>query len=108
MKDKKYKVEDGDEIMKIVSGVIEHERKNGSNPFLTERIMNEIESINSPVVLSSFQGVLQLTAVAASLLLMVFIGVNLGSRIESSGYEKSEIMVFNDTHIEKIDLLITD
>ncbi len=108
MKDNKYNVDNGDEIMQIVSGVVRHERETGSSPFLTERIMNKIESINSPVLLSSLQKVLQLTAVAASFLLMVFLGVNLGNLIKEPRNERSEIMVFNDAHLERLDILLKD
>lgn len=96
------------EIMNLVSDVIEKEKQQTGNPFLSERIMAELSKIETPSTISFSRRVLQLSAIAAGFSLVIFAGINLGKLYTSTVNNPPEVISINDAHIERIDLFISE
>ena len=108
MKDHKNTEVERDEIMRIISRVIEKEKLEESNPFLSERIMAEIENFDTPGTIPFFYRTLKIAAIAASLILIIFTGVNIGNSLGESLKAKNESVILNDDLMERIQLLTSE
>lgn len=94
--------------MQFVSLIVEKEKQEACNPFLSDRIFEEIENMSFPPTISLYRKVIQAAAIAAGFILIIFTGVNLGNMIVTSLKGNKEVVVFNDAHIERLDLLISE
>ena len=96
------------EIMNLVSNVIEREKLQKLNPFLSERVMEKLTRIETPSTISFYHRALQLSAMAAGIALMIFAGINLGKLYTDTLNVSQEVISINDAQIERIDLFITE
>jgi len=95
-------------ILKMILGVIGKEKQQSASPFLTGRVMHSIQAAEKKPVIALPMRVLRVMAVAAGFLLIVFIGINLGSLLTEERFPASEVMSINDAYLERIDLMIND
>ena len=96
------------EIMNLVSDVIEREKQQNANPYISERIMAEIRRIETPSTISFYQRALQLSAMAAGFTLLIFAGINLGKLYTDTLNVQQEVISIHDAQIERIDLIISE
>ena len=97
-----------DELMKFIFQVVENEKLEEGNPFLTERVMATIEGAREPISIPLYRKVLRIAAMAAGMALIIFTGLNLGNMAGEQISENQNIVLLNDAHIERIEFLITD
>ena len=108
MKSHKNKFGQESELMKFIFQVVEEEKMEKGNPFLAGRVMAELEKSETPVVVPGFRSIFRMAAIAAGLALIVFGGINLGTFAGKQLTERNTIVLLNDAHIERIELLITE
>ena len=97
-------------LMKIVERVISEEKKVGSNPFLSTRVMAAIEEIDQTdkdsVFSTIFGKLLKPALITVSLAASLFLGIASGSLIRPVDYSEQiteEIAYLNDSYIESLE-----
>jgi anti-sigma factor RsiW len=100
-------------LLNTAESVIQEEKEQVSNPFLSTRIMAAIEAAeanipqNSPV----FIKILRPAVITISLAAAVFMGIMIGNSSDSANYSDAvplELALINDAHLESVSLLSTE
>ena len=102
-------IKNQDEILQqVIDRFVEREKQLEGNPFLSERVTAEIENIDSQVKISVFSRVFQLAAMVAGIAIIVFTGLGIGTIAGKQLTERNNIVLLNDAHLERIDLIVTE
>lgn len=104
----KNSVKDDKEIMEMISKVIEKEKMEKSNPFLSTQIMARLEGPKAVSTGSVYQRVLNYSLVAVSAAIIIIGGINLGNFYANTVNENIEIIALNDAQIEYLTMLIDE
>jgi hypothetical protein len=101
--------------MTLASKVIDFEKKEESNPFLSTRVMTAIENMETSARLSrnpSFAGrFLKPALITVTITAAVFLGIlagNIGRSKTISSAVPEEIAYLNDSDLESLNLYITE
>ncbi len=93
--------------------IIIEERETPFNPFLSTRIMAQIENLESEKTKTSplLEKLLKPVLITGFLCIALFSGVTIGNLYNSDGYRESipeELALINDATIESVDLLLNE
>lgn len=82
-----------------INDFVNREKQTEPNPFLSTRVMAEIEKMEQPE--KRKVGVWQTIAVAASLVAVVLLGINIGNSYVESSLPKTALNI-NDSQLENL------
>lgn len=86
---------------KYLDDLIRREKQTEPNPFISTRVMAQIEKLQDPVIESKKVPVWQAVAFAASLSAVVFSGISIGKSYVNNASPESFVNI-NDSQIENL------
>lgn len=107
MKNVKFRESYNEEIQKLVSRVIEKEKQEKVNPFITERVMNKIEEKGNAHPVIIIPRILRLSVITACFILTILAGISLG-KLYNQPEMLNDFISINDAYLENIELFISE